>query len=170
MKNTIKYTKNLANFDNSKIPIEQQICLLKASDEIKEKAMIKLKEVKAKSEDSGSKARQYLDGLLKIPFGIYKKEKILDLAHENSICINKISKQLNELNIDYSWNNKKMYTNMELTNIVNEINSTVFDKIYKKNTKKAIDIFTNEKKYKLINNISKVNSILKKIKQKKKNK
>ena len=167
MKNTIKYTKNLANFDNSKIPIEQQICLLKASDEIKEKAMIKLKEVKAKSEDSGSKARQYLDGLLKIPFGIYKKEKILDLAHENSICINKISKQLNELNIDYSWNNKKMYTNMELTNIVNEINSTVFDKIYKKNTKKAIDIFTKGKKYELINNICIVNSILKKIKQKK---
>ena len=53
MKNTIKYTKNLSNFDNSKIPIEQQICLMKASDEIKEKAMVKLKEVKAKSEDSG---------------------------------------------------------------------------------------------------------------------
>ena len=40
--------------------------------------MIKLKEVKAKSEDSGSKARQYLDGLLKIPFGIYRKENIVN--------------------------------------------------------------------------------------------
>ena len=50
---------------------------MKASDSIKEKAMLKLKEVKAKSEDSGSKARQYLEGLLKIPFGIYKKEHIL---------------------------------------------------------------------------------------------
>ena len=64
-----------------KIPIEQQICLLKASDSIKEKAMIKLKEVKAKSEDSGSKARQYLEGLLKIPFGIYAKESVLELAN-----------------------------------------------------------------------------------------
>ena len=63
MKTTIKYTKNLSNFDTNKIPIEQQICLLKASDSVKEKAMLKLKEVKAKSEDSGSKARQYLDGL-----------------------------------------------------------------------------------------------------------
>ena len=77
MKTTLKYTKDLSNFDTSKIPIEQQICLLKAADNVKEKAMVKLKEVKAKSEDSGSKARQYLDGLLKIPFGIYRNESML---------------------------------------------------------------------------------------------
>ena len=63
MKTTLKYTRDLSNFDTNKIPIEQQICLLKASDNVKEKAMVKLKEVKAKSEDSGSKARQYLEGL-----------------------------------------------------------------------------------------------------------
>ena len=74
MKNTMKYTKSLSNFDENNIPIEQQICLMKASDSIKEKAMIKLKEVKSKSEDSGSKARQYLDGLLKIPFGILNEK------------------------------------------------------------------------------------------------
>ena len=73
MKTTIDYTKTLANFDHSRIPLEQQICLLKAPDNVKEKAMLKLKEVKAKSEDSGSKARQYLDGLLKIPFDIFVK-------------------------------------------------------------------------------------------------
>ena len=69
MTNTVKYTKTLTNFDTSKIPIEQQICLMKANDNVKEKAMVKLKEVKSKSEDSGSKARQYLEGLLRIPFG-----------------------------------------------------------------------------------------------------
>lgn len=79
MKKTIQYTNELSNFDINKIPIEQQICLMKAPDQVKEKAMQKLKEVKAKSEDSGSKARQYLDGLLKIPFGVYKKEPILTL-------------------------------------------------------------------------------------------
>jgi len=77
MKKTIQYTNNLSDFDNSKIPLEQQICLLKASDSIKEKAMTKLKEVKAKNDDSGSKARQYLEGLLKIPFGIYRTEPVL---------------------------------------------------------------------------------------------
>ena len=35
MKTTINYTRTLANFDNNKIPIEQQICLLKANDNIK---------------------------------------------------------------------------------------------------------------------------------------
>ena len=67
MNETINYTNNLANFDNSKIPLEQQICLMKVDDSIKEKAMNKLKEIKSKSEDTGSKARTYLDGLLKIP-------------------------------------------------------------------------------------------------------
>jgi ATP-dependent Lon protease len=77
MKQTIEYTSELSEFDNQKIPFEQQICLMKVSDSIKEKAMAKLKEIKAKSEDSGSKARQYLEGLLKIPFNIYREEPIL---------------------------------------------------------------------------------------------
>ena len=77
MAKTINYTNDLCNFDNNKIPLEQQICLMKVSDYVKEKAMQKLKEVKSKSDDSGSKARQYLDGLLKIPFNIYVKEEIL---------------------------------------------------------------------------------------------
>jgi len=79
MKKTIQYTNELSNYDINKIPIEQQICLLKASDSVKEKAMSKLKEIKAKSEDTGSKARQYLDGLLKIPFNVYKSEPILNI-------------------------------------------------------------------------------------------
>ena len=82
MKLTIDYTRNISNFEHSKIPLEQQICLMRVSDNVKEKAMTKLKEVKAKSEDSGSKARQYLDGLLKIPFGIYKKEECLNVQQE----------------------------------------------------------------------------------------
>jgi len=77
MKQTITYTNTLSKFDNNKIPLEQQICLMKAPDSVKEKAMNKLKEVKSKTDDTCSKARSYLDGLLKIPFGIYKQEWIL---------------------------------------------------------------------------------------------
>jgi len=79
MKETIKYTNELSTFSVNKIPLEQQICLLKANDTIKEKAMSKLKEIRSKSDDSGSKARQYLEGLLKIPFGIFAEEEILSL-------------------------------------------------------------------------------------------
>jgi ATP-dependent Lon protease len=84
MKQTIDYTNNLLNFDiNNKLPIEQRICLMKCDDKVKEKAMIKLKEVKSKTDDSATKSRQYLDGLLKIPFGIYKREQIFDILEEN---------------------------------------------------------------------------------------
>ena len=76
---TAEYTTRLSKFDMNKIPLEQQICLMKAGDGVKEKAMAKLKELKNKSEDSGGKPRQYLDGLLKIPFGVYRREDILKI-------------------------------------------------------------------------------------------
>ena len=162
MKNTIKYTKNLASFDNSKIPIEQQICLLKSSDEIKEKAMVKLKEVKAKSEDSGSKARQYLEGLLKIPFGIFKKEKILDLTQINSNIIIDINNKNKENNISFDWEEKKIYTNQEISNIINSINTNILQKINNNNIQTLIKTLTDGKKYKLITNICHINSIIRK--------
>ena len=78
MKNTLNYTESLYNYSES-VPLEQQICLMKVNDNVKEKAMMKLKELKSKSEDSGSKARQYLESLLKIPFGSYMKEDIMNV-------------------------------------------------------------------------------------------
>ena len=82
MKKTVQYTNQLTNFDMNKVPLEQQICLMNVNDSVKEKAMIKLKEVKAKNEDSGTKARQYLDGLLKIPFSIIRQEPIFNKMNE----------------------------------------------------------------------------------------
>jgi endopeptidase La len=163
MKNTIKYTKNLSNFDQSKIPIEQQICLLKASDAIKEKAMIKLKEVKAKSEDSGSKARQYLEGLLKIPFGIYTNENVLELAKLNSDAIVEINEKLTENNIIYTWKNKTKYTNIEISNIIKELQNDIFPKIKELNIQNTLKEFTTGKKLKLISNVCYINSTIKKL-------
>lgn len=79
---TLQYTTKLNKVDSSKINIEQQICLMKTDDTVKEKAMVKLREVKSKSDDGGSKARHYLDGILKIPFGNYRKEPILDVSQK----------------------------------------------------------------------------------------
>ena len=42
MYTTIEYTNKLSNIDNNKIPLEQQICLMKVNDNIKEKAIQKL--------------------------------------------------------------------------------------------------------------------------------
>lgn len=82
MRTTMQYTSALAKYDESNVPLEQQICLLKAPDTVKAKAMAKLKEVKAKSEDTGSKARQYLEGLLRLPFGVYREEGVLSGAKQ----------------------------------------------------------------------------------------
>lgn len=114
MKKTIQYTNELSNFDINKIPLEQQICLLKASDTVKEKAMMKLKEVKAKSEDSGSKARQYLDGLLKIPFGVYKREPILNIMDMVRDNFKDMHKKYNIDKIFPEIKSKDKYTSIEI--------------------------------------------------------
>ncbi len=116
MKLTIKYTNDLSEFDNNKIPLEQQICLLKCKDSIKEKAMVKLKEVKNKSEDSGTKARQYLEGLLKIPFGVYRNEPILSILDESNVEFTQITKLLEDrIKSNNLFQIKETYTNLEMT-------------------------------------------------------
>ena len=116
MKRTVEYTNELSNYDMHKLPLEQQICLLKVPDSVKEKAMQKLKEVKAKSEDSGSKARQYLDGLLKIPFNIYKKEPIMNIMDDIRL------KYIHALRINNISNNpvKDTYTSLEILRTITD--------------------------------------------------
>lgn len=73
---------------------EKLILMLKAPDSVKSKAMTKLKEIKNGKGADVTKASQYLDGLLKIPFGIYKKEPI---THELSIQKSAFIKMLNDM-------------------------------------------------------------------------
>lgn len=78
MKNTIKFTKDMSSkYDLNRISLEQQIYVMKVPEPVREKAMAKLKEIKGKADDSGAKAKQYLEGLLKIPFNVYREEAIL---------------------------------------------------------------------------------------------
>jgi ATP-dependent Lon protease len=128
MTKTIQYTTQLQNFDVNKIAIEQQICLMNTTDLIKEKAMVKLKEIKGKSEDSGSKARIYLDGLLKIPFGKHKREPILnimgDIKSKFQFFVTKYKNEI--LLLLPTFVVKNNYTNIEiilyLNNILTELN------------------------------------------------
>lgn len=62
--------------DESVLPYEARIENMKCSENIRRKAREKLKEIK-NARDGNDKATKYLDGLLQIPFGIYRKEKIL---------------------------------------------------------------------------------------------
>tara|TARA_B110000285_G_C15134095_1_gene625675 strand:+ start:826 stop:4032 length:3207 start_codon:yes stop_codon:yes gene_type:complete len=161
MKKTIQYTTNLLNYDVNKIPVEQQICLMKTSDDVKEKALIKLKEVKSKTEDSGSKARQYLDGLLKVPFGIYKKEPILTVMDKirlkflDTFVVNDIKNNIHEIP------KKDKYTNVEIL----KYTSLIKNKINLTEGHYSIEDLLNHlivgNKKKLINNIDELNVLLK---------
>lgn len=123
LQKTVEYSNELLNFDSSRIPLEQQICLMKANVNVKEKAMQKLKELKSKSEDSGSKARQYLDGLLKIPFNIYKEEDILKIKNEINNSINNLINPLKNNKITITNTNSNTNSNTNISIIFNEINN-----------------------------------------------
>tara|TARA_B110000285_G_C15142975_1_gene632368 strand:- start:6314 stop:9586 length:3273 start_codon:yes stop_codon:yes gene_type:complete len=162
MKTTIKYTKNLSNFDTNKIPIEQQICLMKANDSIKEKAMVKLKEVKAKSEDSGSKARQYLDGLLKIPFGIFKKEKVLTIMDDINSNFTNLIKDLKNKDNNLIIPEKNKYSSIEIEKYSQYLKEEYLIDSKEKVTQSLIKKLTNSKRDTLVSNICFINSIVKK--------
>ena len=101
MKKTINITKGF-NKENISIPLEQQICLMKVNDYVKEKAFIKLREINSKSDDSGIKAKQYLEGLLKIPFNNIKEEPILKVIKNNKMFFSNVITYIND--IDYLHN------------------------------------------------------------------
>ena len=163
MKQTIQYTNNLSNFDNNKIPLEQQICLMKASDNVKEKAMIKLKEVKAKSEDSGSKARQYLDGLLKIPFGIYKQEPILSVMNDMRRIFNDLMQKINVSSLqEITFPVKNNYTSLEICKYKNILREKYSNNLNENIVLKIKTILNDCSRNELINHIIAINKINKK--------
>jgi len=169
MKKTIQYTNELSNFDINKIPLEQQICLLKANDNVKEKAMMKLKEVKAKSEDSGTKARQYLDGLLKIPFGVYKREPILNIMNDTRVLFKDIIKKNNLDKIFPEFINKEKYTSIEIIKYIKKIQgeNSIDNKNEQLNKIKEYLMIGDKKK--LSNNIISINNLYKSHNLKEKN-
>ena len=67
-KNTIKkvseYTKKIVNFTIEEIPYEKRIFLMKASENVKQKALDKYKEITNKGNENCAKSQQYLDSLL----------------------------------------------------------------------------------------------------------
>ena len=159
MTNTIKYTSNLNNFNMSDIPIEQQICMLKVNDKVKEKAMVKLKEIKAKSEDSGSKARQFLDGLLKIPFGVYRKEEILDYITDIKKEYNIMIKYIQEKDDLFSPENCK--SNLDIMKSCDYIKNTYIHTLKNKQINRLIELYTINKRDQMVSNVCYINGYFK---------
>ena len=80
-KNVENKVQQLHTLTEDDIPYEKRIAMMKVSDNVKTKALDKLKEMKG-TRESSAKAQQFLDGLLKVPFGVYKKEPVLSGLEE----------------------------------------------------------------------------------------
>ena len=123
MKHTLTFTKDMMNkYDINRISLEQQIYVMKVPENVREKAMVKLKEIKGKGDDTGAKAKQYLEGLLKIPFGVYREEDILKKVRAiNSDYVSLITKSAHPP-ISHI---KPKYTIIEIMQSVRNIRSTI---------------------------------------------
>lgn len=136
-KNVEKYRKSLLNLNEENISYEDRIVQMKAPDYVKSKAIDKLKEVNS-TKDS-IKATNYLDGLLKIPFGVYKKEKILSFLEDYSKNLEQIFNEINE-------SSKKIKSIDDMLEFIKQKLNELYE-IYKDNTivtENQIDDFINK--------------------------
>ena len=134
----------------------------KANDNIKEEAMIKLKEVKAKSEDSGTKARQYLEGLLKIPFGIYRREPSLCIMKDLHDSFKNLIQLLKKDHFNYDPMYEKNITGIEILNYTKKLQKIYITQQKQKQLEKLISAMTKGNRHALIANVCHLNSCIKK--------
>ena len=148
MKNSGEFSKEVSKkYDINYLTLEQQIYLMKAPDNVKEKAMIKFKEIKHKDDGNSSKAKQYLEGLVKIPFCIYKCEPILSIMKNiNVMFINHIEKT--QISEELIIEKKTKYTNHEIIKYLNtyieyvhlNVKNNIINSIKEQKNKKLLEI------------------------------
>jgi len=164
MKKIVNYTNKLTNVNVSKISLEQRICLMKVNDVVKEKAMVKLREVKMKAEDTGSKAMQFLEGLLKIPFEIYKEEPILKLMGQSVRCFSALVARLGQQKEvpELPFPVKAEYTSLEIQHYLPRLLATYKAYVYTSLLQLAKQNINNCNKKHLLEYYEKLKPLLKK--------
>ena len=130
--------KDLHTFTESDLPYDRRINLMTASSEVKTKAMEKLKSIKS-SIQGDSKSQHWLDGLLKIPFNVYKenhiisfKEKFIKTLDNNKLFSdNDVDNYINSIRESddskvQEWDNYKIEKKEYLMNVRKVLDSVVF--------------------------------------------
>ena len=127
--------KKLENININDIPYESKILSLNTSEYVKAKAIEKLKEINGSKENS-IKAQQWLE-VLKIPFGIYKKEKIIDFfnKYQNKMenFISTLALKVSDYESIYLNDNNQIIFEC-YNDIINEFHSNIYisENIYNK--------------------------------------
>jgi hypothetical protein len=100
----------LQNISDEDVPFDKRIQLSKANENAKLKAMEKFKSISSGGlfgSSGDNKAQQWLNGFLKIPFGIYKQNPIITFIDNFSVDIKNFIKTL-------KVNNKEIYSDLDL--------------------------------------------------------
>ena len=157
--------QDINNVSVQELTYEQKINIMNVDKYIKDKAISKYKEIVNKGNENG-KAQQYLDGLLKIPFKIYRKEPIFSKLEEITDEINNISnkklKTRNDIEIFLIYLHNEIYHNEKINHLIQSINYKNYKLKELKNIIENINdlfktniIFKNIKKEYLLDNIKK---------------
>ena len=137
--------KELSKITENDIPYERRISLLNTTDDVKAKAMEKLKAMKTNFQGD-SKAQAWLDGLLKIPFGIFSQNEIINFKEEFK---NKLTKKsnLSNLNLFSEYDINKYINNLKLNSNTSHTSSFINEwetyqinkKVYLKEIRQTLD-------------------------------
>ena len=107
-----KEEQELGKLADSDIPYERRIGMMNIDDNVKSKAMEKLKAMKS-SFQGDSKAQAWLDGLLKLPFNTYSMNEIINFKDE-------FTKRLKLLNNKVYRN---LFSDSDIDNYIGTLNS-----------------------------------------------
>ncbi len=174
-----KNTNKLLNFNEEEIPYEKRIFLMKTEDYVKSKAMEKYKEY-CKSGEGSAKCMQYIDGILKIPFGIYRKEPILSFLDEYRNSLNNFINtyiQDAQKELENNFLNKSVVLNLNLcqeistNNIIKKTCGNVLGNKDKSLKSQEIEYFINQFNMNMMVDSSKsfeINNVIKYFKKQKK--
>jgi ATP-dependent Lon protease len=129
-KNIIKLNiKNLQDInqklENNKLNLEQQIRMLKIDNLTREKAINKLNDMKGKPDEMTLKTKQYLEGLIKIPFGMYCEEPVIKKVKENNTNFYELLANYNSFFNELNLPRKQKYTNFEIYKYTNQIHKSI---------------------------------------------
>jgi ATP-dependent Lon protease len=97
--------ENLIKNHMGDLSYERRINMLKVPDTIKDKAIEKLKSMKGNFQGD-NKAQSWLDGFLKIPFGIYRENHLMNYKKN----------QIKKLDVNF---NETLYSCNQITNYIN---------------------------------------------------
>lgn len=114
-----KEENDLVKISESDIPYERRINILKTDNDVKAKAIEKLKAMKSNFQGD-SKAQAWLDGLLKLPFGNFSQNEIINFKDSFIKKINRI--HLEESNkISETFSPVRLFSDSDIDLYINQL-------------------------------------------------